>query len=137
MTPGQSGRCSDLDILIGWARDTLGSPEFTALIIATFTTAVTALVGWVGLVVRRNILRQLDERELALLRQIASIAVTYVEQTYRDLDGPARLAKAQEAADALLASYGLRVTSEQLRAVIEAAVYTETTKGLVPLELAP
>jgi hypothetical protein len=110
----------------------VGSPEFTNLILLAITTVVSAIVGWGVVVFRKNILHNLSSTDLALLRQIAGVAVAYAEQKFKDLDGPAKLAAATEAANALIASYGLKVTVEQLRHIIEAAVYTEIAKVPAP-----
>lgn len=104
----------------------LASDAFAALVLTTVATVATAIVGWIGYTIRRHVLRRLDSDELALVRQIATVAVTYAEQKYRTSDGPARLAAAMSAANTMLAAYGVRVSAEQLLAVIEAAVYAET-----------
>lgn len=104
----------------------LASDAFAALVLTTVATVATAVVGWLGYAIRRHVLRRLDADELALVRQIATVAVAYAEQKYRTSDGPARLAAAMSAANTMLAAYGVRVSAEQLLAVIEAAVYAET-----------
>ena len=104
----------------------LASDAFAALVLTTVATVATAVIGWLGVAIRRHVLRRLDADELALVRQIATVAVAYAEQKYRTSDGPARLAAAMSAANTMLAAYGVRVSAEQLLAVIEAAVYAET-----------
>lgn len=104
----------------------LASDAFAALVLTAVATVATALVGWIGYAVRRHVLRRLDADELALVRQIAAVAVTYAEQRFGASDGPARLAAAISAANTMLAAYGVKVSAEHLLAVIEAAVYAET-----------
>jgi hypothetical protein len=118
-------------------RSILGSPEFTTALLTALGIVITALVGWVGTMVRRYIVHALSDRDLALLRQIAAIAVQYADQTFKDADGPAKLTEAMKVADAMIASYGLTVTSEQLRAIVEAAVYLELAHTDVLTEPAP
>lgn len=118
--------------MLEWITTVLGSPEFTALLLAAFASGVTAIVAWTARFVRRYILRHLDERELALLRQIAVISVDYVEQVYQGADGPTKLAEATRVANAMIASYGLKVSAEQLLAIIEAAVYAEIARAELP-----
>ncbi|HSW43194.1 MAG TPA: phage holin, LLH family [Patescibacteria group bacterium] len=115
----------------------LASDAFAALVLTTVATVATAVVGWLGYAVRRHVLRRLDADELALLRQIASVAVAYAEQKYKSSDGPARLAAAMSAANTMLAAYGVKVSAEQLLAVIEAAVYAETIHFSSFTEAAP
>ena len=115
-----------------WIASVLASPEFTALVLAAFASGITAVVAWTARFVRRYILRHLDERELALLRQIAVISVDYVEQVYQGADGPTKLAEAKRVANTMIASYGLKVSAEQLLAIIEAAVFAEVARTELP-----
>jgi len=121
-----------MDTLIAWIMSVLGSTEFTALLLTVFAGVTTAVVGWVAVQFRKNILHQLSATDLTLLRSIAMVAVQYVEQKFKDLDGPAKLQVAIEAADKMIASYGLKVTIEQLTSIIEAAVYAEIAKAELP-----
>lgn len=115
-----------------WIADILASPQFTALVLTAFASGVTGIVAWAARLIRRYVLRHLDERELALLRQIAVISVDYVEQVYQGADGPTKLAEATRVANAMIASYGLKVSAEQLLAIIEAAVYAEIARAELP-----
>ncbi len=121
-----------MDVFIAWLASVLASPEFTGLILTSAATAATAIAGWAVMVFRRRVLNELSAADLALLRQIASVAVTYAEQRFKEADGPAKLDAAIKAADTMIASYGLKVTVEQLRTVIEAAVYAELAHASLP-----
>lgn len=118
--------------LPSWVISILSSDAFTTLVLTTFAGIVTAIVGWVAIQFRTRILHDLSATDLALLRSIAALAVQYAEQKFADADGPAKLAEAVKAADALIASYGLKVTAEQLIKIIEAAVYAETLHADLP-----
>lgn len=111
-----------IDIL----RGILASPEFTALLLTTFAVIVTAIVGLVALPVRTFIARNISAKDLALLTDIAVVAVRYVDQKFHDLNGESKLAQAVLKANDLIAKYGLKVTINDLLTVIEAAVNTET-----------
>lgn len=112
----------------------IGSPEATAFFLTTFAGIVTAVVSWVAVTYRREILARIPAKELETLGSIAALVVQNIEQRYEDADGPAKLADAMGLADDFLAKYGIKVTAEQLRAAIEAAVFTETDPGTdVPL----
>lgn len=121
-----------MQAITDWLTGVLGSPEFSTLLLTTFASAVFAFVGWLGYLVRRNILRNLSATDFALLRSIATIAVQYTEQKFTDLDGPAKLTAALQVADTYIAAYGLKVTAAQLLNIIEAAVYAETIKMTLP-----
>ena len=109
-----------------WLVSILSSPEFTALILTACATVTTAFVGWATIQFRKRVLHDLSATDLALLRQVATVAVQYAEQKFKEMDGPTKLAEAVKVANVMIASYGLDVTVEQLYAVIEAAVYAET-----------
>lgn len=126
-----------MDTLIEFVGGFVGSPEFTAWLLTAFAGVVTAVVGWVGVQIRQRILRQLSAAELALLREIAAVTVRYVEQKYRELESSAKLAEALRVADAYLVAYGLQVSSEQLLAIIEAAVYDEFNRTFGVIESQP
>jgi hypothetical protein len=126
-----------------WLQSIIGSPEFTALLLTTFAGVVTGVVSWVAVQFRKNILHSLSATDYALLRDIAADAVKYAEQAFKNADGPTKLAAAIDAANAMIASYGLTVTVEQLAKIIEAAVFAEIAKQgtepppEVPAEPAP
>jgi len=113
----------------------IGSPEFAAFILAAFATTVGAVVTWLGVQFRKRILRSLSAADLALLRSIAVIAVQYAEQRFKDAGGPVKLEEAMNVADTMLVGYGIRVNTSQLRAIVEAAVFTETLKLALPATL--
>lgn len=115
-----------------WLISVLSSDAFTSILLTAFAGVVTAIVSWIAVVIRQRILHDLSATDLALLRSIAGIAVQWVEQTLADADNAAKLAAAVKAADAMLAGYGLRVTIEQLTAIVEAAVYAETAHATLP-----
>lgn len=103
----------------------VGSQEFSEFLLTTVTTIVVAIVGWVGVQARAQVKAHTTETELTALNNIAAIAVTYVEQKFKDLGGPAKYDKAIRLANTLLEGAGIKVTAQQLQAIIESAVYTE------------
>lgn len=102
----------------------LTSDAFATLVLTAVASTVATAVGAIVYYVRKRILKDLDAAELAQLREIASLAVQFAEQKFAQTSGPIKLAEAMKAADAMLQSYGIKVTTTQLRTVIEAAVYT-------------
>jgi hypothetical protein len=111
-----------------WLEEVLRSEAFATLIITSFAGFVTAMIGWVGIQFRKRILHDLSATDYALLRQIAADAVKYAEQKFKDANGSVKLNEALKAADAMIASYGISVTTGQLVKIIEAAVYAEIAK---------
>jgi LL-H family phage holin len=106
----------------------LTSDAFASLLLTAVAGAASALAGAVIYYVRKRVLKDLDSAELAQLREIAALAVQFAEQKFKDAGGDVKLAEAMKAADAMLASYGIKVTTRQLQTVIEAAVYTALAK---------
>lgn len=102
----------------------LTSDAFAAIFLTAFAGAVASAVGAVIYFIRKRVLKDLDAAELEQLRIIADQAVRFAEQVYKTAGGDVKLAAAMEAADKMLASYGIKVTTAMLRTVIEAAVYT-------------
>ncbi len=80
---------------------------------------LTALAGVVGLAVKKLATRYVNTE---IKKSVARTVVQGVEQIYQTLGGPEKLAKALEAAAAMLAENGIYVTDMELRMLIEAAV---------------
>lgn len=80
---------------------------------------LTALAGVVGLAVKKLATRYVNTE---IKKSVARTVVQGVEQIYHTLGGPEKLAKALEAAAAMLAENGIYVTDLELRMLIEAAV---------------
>lgn len=81
--------------------------------------AVTAVAGWLGVQIKKLYERHINTKVKA---DVARTVVVGVEQIYKDLHGPEKLAKALDAAAEMLAERGITVTSLELRMLIEAAV---------------
>lgn len=96
---------------------------------------VTAAFGAAGAIAKRvwDVLgRHVSASDLAILREIATTSVLAVEKTMKDAEGQAKLAASLELAADQLAAYRIRVTHEQLRAAIEAAVALSKAKLELP-----
>ena len=78
-----------------------------------------ALFGFLG-TQAKNLWKRYVNTEVK--QNIVRTTVRYVEQIYRDLDGPAKLKKAIQRASELLEGYGIIITEEELTTMIEAAV---------------
>lgn len=86
---------------------------------AILYTIVTAVFGYLGLVVKSLVAKYLDDKTK---RDVAKTVVKAVEQVYKDLDGEEKLNQALSAASEMLASKGITVTDLELRMLVEAAV---------------
>lgn len=62
------------------------------------------------------------ESELATKQELATLAVRFVEQTYKYLHGEAKYNKAAEWLVAQAARIGLKLTEEEIKGLIEAAL---------------
>lgn len=78
-----------------------------------------ALAGILAMVATKLVTKYINTK---VKRDIARTVVQAVEQCYKHLDGPAKLAKALEAAAAMLQDNGIKVTELELRMLLEAAV---------------
>lgn len=95
-------------------------------------TILTALAGVLGMVVTKLATKYVNTK---VKHDIAYTVVQGVEQLYNHLDGPAKLAKALEAAAAMLQQNGITVTDLELRMLLEAAVGEFNEVFVKPLPL--
>lgn len=81
--------------------------------------AVTAIFGYIGIVVKNILKARFDDR---IKQDVIQTVVQGVEQLYKNLHGPEKLAKAMEAASEMLEEKGIFVTEFELNMLIESAV---------------
>jgi len=62
------------------------------------------------------------QEELAAKQELATMAVRFVEQVYKDLHGPDKYQKAAEWLAARAGRYGLALTPDEVKGLIEAAL---------------
>lgn len=82
-------------------------------------TLLVALAGIFGMIMKRIAERALDT---PVKQQLAKIAVQFVEQTYKELHGEAKLNAALMALAGLLAEKKINASEDEMRIMIEAAV---------------
>lgn len=80
---------------------------------------VIALGGWLGVQVK-NLYKKYVTTEIK--QAVCRTVVRFVEQVYTDLHGREKLRKAMERASAILETYNIYITEEELEAILEAAV---------------
>lgn len=86
---------------------------------------IPALVGLAMEYLRRKLGTEKMEKlkkELAVKKELAILAVRFVEQVYKDLHGPEKYQKAAEWLSARAAEYGFNVTPDEIKGLIEAAI---------------
>jgi hypothetical protein len=93
---------------------------------------LTALAGVVGLAIKKLATRYVNTE---IKKSVARTVVQGVEQIYRTLGGPEKLAKAMETAAAMLQENGIYTTDLELRMLIEAAVGEFNEVFSKPLEI--
>ena len=82
-------------------------------------TALVAIFGFFGIVAKNLYKRHADDKTK---KEVVKTVVVGVEQLYKALSGPEKLAKAMEAASEILAEKGITITEFELNMMIEAAV---------------
>ena len=95
---------------------------------------LTALAGVLAMAAKALATKYINNK---IKRDVARTVVQGVEQLYKDLHGPAKLAKALEAAANMLTAQGITVTDLELRMLLEAAVGEFNDIFNAPRELAP
>ena len=82
-------------------------------------TVLVTLFGIFGMIAKNLVARYLDTDTK---RAMAKIVVQFIEQTYKDLHGEAKLNAALAALSELLMQKGIKATDYEMRILIEAAV---------------
>lgn len=83
------------------------------------TTAITAIFGFLGIAAKNLYQKYADNKTK---KDVVYTVVQGVEQLYKALSGPEKLAKAMEAASEMLEEKGIFVTEFELNMLIESAV---------------
>lgn len=97
------------------------SPYLTQI----FLAVMTAVVAFVGKAARDFIAANKDNKNYALLNDIAEVAVQAAEQLYAKQDGETKKAAAIEYAQSALDKTGIKFDAAALENAIEAAVLRE------------
>ena len=88
---------------------------FTIVFLAVTSMAMQALFTYLK---RKGVLEV-----VATKAELATIAVQFVEQAYKDFDGAEKFDAAMEHLSFSLGKYGIKVTPAELEALIESAVF--------------
>lgn len=92
--------------------------EILLPILATFLTGFFTYLG--------TKLKMAYEKKIntETAKTVVNDAVRFVEQVYKDLDGPDKLQKAVEQVSVILKSKGINITDAEINMLIESAVYS-------------
>lgn len=80
---------------------------------------VTAVAGYIGIAIKNVMTKYINDKTK---KEVAKVAVQFVEQVYKDLHGEEKLNEALQAAAEMLQEKNISVSSLELRVLIEAAV---------------
>ena len=80
---------------------------------------LTAVLGTIGMAIKKATIRWLDTKEK---KALAKIAVDFVEQTYRTIHGPEKMSEAVTAFSQLLMNNGIDCDVHEMEIMLEAAV---------------
>lgn len=80
---------------------------------------ILALAGWLG-AQAKNLYKKYITTEIK--QSVCRSTVRYIEQVYKDIHGPEKLAQAMAKASEILEGYGITISESELVAMIEAAV---------------
>ena len=92
---------------------------------------ILAICGCAGLVLGKLCKRYVNDDTK---RAIACTVVLFVQQVWYDLDGPSKLNKALETAEALLKKKGIKFDADEMKVLIEAALAELKEVFKTPLE---
>lgn len=90
--------------------------QYLIQIILTIFLALAAYLGAQA----KNMWKKYVNTEIK--RNVIRSTVRYIEQVYKDIHGPEKLAQAMAKASEILAGYGITISESELVAMIEAAV---------------
>lgn len=99
--------------------------DFSSLLAYIISVLITAGIGLLVELIRRQIgIEGMKQISLTLAQKqvLATIAVQFVEQAYKDYAGEAKLAKASEWLAARAAEHGIKLTADEIQGLIESAL---------------
>lgn len=83
-------------------------------------TIVAVLLGYAGVEIKKLYNKYVDTQ---VEKDVVNTTVKYVEQIYTDIHGEDKLKEALKQASSILQEKGIQVSQDQLKTLIESAVY--------------
>ena len=90
------------------------------LLLPTLATVLTGFLTYIGARLKTAYENKVTTETA---KTVIENVVKCVQQTYKDLEGPAKLEKAVDQASEILASKGITITDAEITMLIESAVY--------------
>ena len=111
---------------------------FMTYLLPVIITALSGLAGWIGLQLKAIYQKHVNDKTK---QAVVRTCVKAVEQLYHDLDGAAKLEKAEEGIVEMLKEKGIPISKLEMDALIEAVVcefnYGISGKDKEPEKVAP
>ena len=95
--------------------------QFIQILLPVLATFLTGVFTYIGTKLK-SAYEQKANNQTA--KQVVADVVLFVQQVYKDLDGPEKLRKAIEQASTILASKGINLTEAEINMLIESSVYS-------------
>lgn len=92
---------------------------FMTYLLPVIITALSGLAGWIGLQLKAIYQKHVNDKTK---QAVVRTCVKAVEQLYHDLDGAAKLEKAEEGIVEMLKEKGIPISKLEMDALIEAVV---------------
>lgn len=93
--------------------------EMINALIPVMITALTGIISYIGIALKKKLSAKLDTEEK---RKLIQTVVKYVEQVYTDIHGKEKLDMALQSAEELFEEKGIKISHLELEMMIEEAV---------------
>lgn len=97
--------------------------EWEGLLVQVIYLVIATFVPIIGIALRRAIMNNAILADLMAKEELVTKAVEFVEQFYHDYEGEEKYEFALTWASAQLEARGVKINAEELKGLIEAAVY--------------
>lgn len=94
--------------------------EIMPSLLSLVGTVVAVLLGYAGVEIKKLYNKYVDTQ---VEKDVVNTTVKYVEQIYTDIHGEDKLNEALKQASSILQEKGIQVSQDQLKTLIESAVY--------------
>ena len=100
--------------------DTAILDQFLSILLPSLATLLAAWFGVLGAKIKASYEEKINTQ---IKKDVVAETVNYVEQVYKTIKGDEKLNKAVEKASAILNEKGIPISEDELKMLIESAVY--------------
>lgn len=100
--------------------DTAILDQFLSILLPSLATLLAAWFGVLGAKIKASYEEKVNTQ---IKKDVVAETVNYVEQVYKTIKGDEKLSKAVEKASAILNEKGIPISEDELKMLIESAVY--------------